>query len=161
MLNCVFLIIFIAIARFVKRSRVPALFMATSYAFYILVTLNLASDKMFYVTVTLQEAFLCVLFATHYIYTGFNNSKYMAFLSAAGVVIHIYGRMVYGYAWDESIYKALCFAVVSAQIILMLIRPIKDGIFKRPFRGCCLRANLSDSYKPSSKMPIKVGKEEK
>ena len=159
MQNYVFLIILAFIFAFKKRSRTPALIMIISYVFYLLVTNNIASDKIYYIGVTLQEAVLCTLFSLHYFKTGLVNSKYMAYLSFAGVFVHIYGRIVYGYMSDTGTYVFLCIAVVSAQIILMLMRPINDGIHTGAFRSCRLRFNSSASNKPSAKMPVKVDKE--
>lgn len=158
--NYVFIYALTMVAILVKRSRVPALFMLASYVVFVAFTLNIQNDKAYYMAVTIQEAILCTLFAIHYFKTNFTNSKYMAYMSFIGVINHIYGRIVYGYMLDTGIYIAVGLFVVSAQIILMLIRPIDDGIYRSPFRSCCLRFNSSVSDKPSSKMPVKVGKEE-
>lgn len=149
------------IAIFIKRSRITALFLAASYVAFISYTLNIPNDKLYYIAVTIQEAILCTLFAAHYFKTNSVNSKYMAYISAVGVLNHIYGRIVYGYMLDTGIYVAVGLLIVSAQIILMIIRPLNDGIHRSPYRSCRVRTYFSAGNKPSSKMPIKVGKEEK
>lgn len=159
--NYVALSFLVIIAALNSKSRTPALCMAASYLFYIIFTLNIESDRVFYIAITLQEAILCTLFAVHYFKTEYVNSKYLAYLSFAGVLNHIYGRIVYGYMLDTGIYVAVGLLIVSAQIILMIIRPLNDGIHRSPYRSCRVRTYFSAGNKSNQNMQTQVSEEEK
>lgn len=161
MLSYIFLITFVLLAIFNNRSRVPAFIMAASYFVYISFTNEIESSKLFYMILTLQELITGVLVALHYRATSYYNSKYIAQISFVAVFIHIYGRIVYQHDLDTIYYFALSVSVVLAQILLMIIRPLRNGLYTTTYRNIILCFNGRYSLLSIFKMPIERQKEKK
>lgn len=161
MQSYIFSICLIVIFFVMKRNRVPALIMLVSIVVYISLTNNIESDKLYYIGVTIQEFLIGALISWHYRLTNYVNSKYIAHLSFFGVFIHIYGRLVYEYNLDTNLYIFLCLLVVALQISLMIIRPLRNGLYRNINRSVFLRFNSGLGKKPVFKMQTKHAKEEK
>ena len=161
MLSYIFLIIFILITVLNKDSRIPAFIMAISYAIYMLTTNQIDNNIVYYMALSLQELITGFIVALHYRFTGYCNSKYVAQISFIAVFIHIFGRIIYQYELNELYYFILSFTVVSTQIILLTIRPLRDGLCTTAYRNLILYFTGRSRSIPIFKMQIDSKKEKK
>lgn len=133
MQNYIFLAIFVLIfsASFFirKESRSSSLIMIVAYVIYIIFINPVSSAKFYYFLVASLDAcigfYMLLSFYKNYNY----NTLYIALLSFTSVFVHIYGRIVYGYELDSIYYKVFCIMIVLAQSLLMIIRPLDNGLF--------------------------------
>lgn len=157
----IFLITLILIFFFNKDSKIPAFILASSYALYISMTNLIVNDIAYYMALSMQELITGFLVALHYRFTGYCNSKYVAQISFIAVFIHIFGRITYQYDLNTAYYFALSFTVVMSQIILLIIRPLRDGLCTTAYRNLILYFTRHSRQIPIFKMQINSKKEEK
>lgn len=160
-LDLVFLAAFVMLFLFRSIYRAPALIMSVSYTLYISVTNTITDAPTFYLALTIQELITGYMLSLSYKITNIKNVLYMSYLSFFGVFNHLYGRIAYGYDLDTGLYVILCLSVVSMQIILMIQRPMHDGIHRSPNRVGRIFFNIGTGNKSNTKVPTKIGKEAK
>ena len=134
MQNYIFLIIFVLIFVFSKRNRLVSSIIIIGYVVYIFIINPVASDKLYYLLASALDFFIGILMVMVFIKNDYINAKYIAYCSFASFFIHVYGRIIYEIEANSQIYITLCILIVILKILLMIIRPLNNGIF-RNFNG--------------------------
>lgn len=135
MQNYIFLSIFILIFAFSKRNRLASLVMIVAYMVYIFLINPVDNDRLYYLLTASLDFFVGFFMVALYLKTGYVNAKYIAYCSFISFFVHVYGRIVYDFEGDTSIYVMLCVLIVITKVSLMIIRPLNNGVFRHSNRS--------------------------